>query len=69
VDRIVAASAGPRVIDVGCGTGIAADCLGPPAAKSSASILTLAWPTWPAGGGFTMQYTTVAVTAARVGAA
>ena len=75
--RIVAAAPGPDVLDVGCGTGIAARQLLPTlgiltglAPDKLAEVLREAGAAVDAlGGGFTMRYATVALTTARTTAA
>jgi SAM-dependent methyltransferase len=67
VQRIVAASPGPDVLDVGCGTGTAARQFR--AVGSHGKLARLLEGIGAAidamGGSFTMPYTTVAVTAVR----
>jgi SAM-dependent methyltransferase len=61
VDRIVAGSPGPGVLDVGCGTGIAA--------RLEELLAGIGAAVDAVGGSFTMRYATVAVTATRTGGA
>jgi ubiquinone/menaquinone biosynthesis C-methylase UbiE len=60
VERIAAGSPGPDVLDVGCGTGIAARQFQAFLDGAGAAIDAM-------GGSFTMPYATVAVTATRTG--
>jgi ubiquinone/menaquinone biosynthesis C-methylase UbiE len=56
VNRIVAASPGRRILDVGCGTGIAARQFQAAGCRVLGLIPTSGWPTWPGAAGLMSRW-------------